>query len=68
MMINLYTKLSGMLVILGMVLVIASFFMNISIWYGVEIAKCGGALFIMFLFLQLLSDHESEKTKRTLAK
>ncbi|MCM3388470.1 hypothetical protein [Ureibacillus chungkukjangi] len=67
-MFNLYTKLSGMLVALGIILVIASFYINFSIWYGIEIAKCGGALFIMFLFLQLLSEHESEKSNRSIAK
>jgi len=66
-MFNLYTKLSGMLVVLGMILVVASFYINFSIWYGIEIAKCGGALFIMFLFLSLLSDHEAEKSKRRIA-
>lgn len=67
-MFNLYTKLSGMLVVLGIFLVIASFYINISIWYGIEIAKCGGALFIMFLFLQLLSENETEKSNRSIAK
>ncbi|QCR32694.1 hypothetical protein [Lysinibacillus sp. SGAir0095] len=67
-MFNLYTKLSGMLVILGIILVIASFYINFSIWYGIEIAKCGGALFIMFLFLQLLSEQSSEKSNRSIAK
>jgi len=66
-MFNLYTKLSGMLVILGIILVIASFYINFSIWYGIEIAKCGGALFIMFLFLSLLSEHDSEKSNRSIA-
>jgi len=60
--INLYTKLSGILVVLGIVLVVASFYLNISMWYGIELAKCGGALFIMFLFLQLLSDNETKKS------
>ncbi|MDN4493499.1 hypothetical protein [Ureibacillus aquaedulcis] len=66
-MFNLYTKLSGMLVVLGIILVVASFFVNFSIWYGIEVAKCGGALFIMFLFLHLLSEHESKKTERSIA-
>ncbi|HWK23373.1 MAG TPA: hypothetical protein VNS08_10130 [Ureibacillus sp.] len=63
-MMKLYTKLSGALVILGIILVVTSFFTNLSIWYGIELAKTGGALFIMFLFLQLLSDHEAEKRKK----
>lgn len=60
-MFKLFTNVCALLIVSGIILLVASFYTNISIWYGIEIAKCGGFLFIIAMFMQLLFEKESEK-------
>ena len=57
-----FTNLSVTLFILGIILFISSYFVNVSIWFGIEIFKAGGYLFIFGLFMQLIQ-HEFRKVQ-----
>ncbi len=57
-----FTNISITLWILGIILFISSFIVNVSIWFGIEIIKAGGYLFILGLFFQLI-EHDFSKRK-----
>lgn len=60
-MLKLFTNLCAVLIVFGIILTVASFYTNISVWYGIEMTKGAGTLFIMFLFMHLLEDHQQKE-------
>lgn len=57
-----FTNIAVILCTLGIILFISSFLVNVSIWFGIELFKAGGYIFIFGLFMQLI-EHEFGKTK-----
>ncbi|RHW38300.1 hypothetical protein D1B33_05275 [Lysinibacillus yapensis] len=66
-MLKLFTNLCAMLIVFGIILTVASIYTNISVWYGIEMTKGAGTLFIMFLFMHLLEEQKkANEQQRTI--
>ncbi|BDH61917.1 hypothetical protein MTP04_20470 [Lysinibacillus sp. PLM2] len=60
-MFKLFTSLSVVLFVIGTLLFFSSFFVNVSVWFGIELVKGGVFLFLIGMFLQTM--HEFERNK-----
>ncbi|SOC05859.1 hypothetical protein SAMN05880501_104127 [Ureibacillus xyleni] len=57
-MFNFFRYLAATVAISGVVLLVLSFFVSVSIWFGIELVKSGIFLYMFGLFMQLF-EHES---------
>ncbi|KGR89488.1 hypothetical protein CD30_16720 [Ureibacillus massiliensis 4400831 = CIP 108448 = CCUG 49529] len=60
-MFKLFSSFSAVLFVIGTLLFCSSFFVNVSMWFGIELIKGGVFLFLIGMFLQ--SMHEFERNK-----
>ncbi|MCP1145039.1 hypothetical protein [Lysinibacillus endophyticus] len=61
-MFNYFRYLAATVAIAGVVLLVLSFFVSVSIWFGIELVKSGIFLYMFGLFMQLF-EHESSKRR-----
>lgn len=58
-----FTIAASNIIGVGFILFILSFFINITVWIGIEIVKGGVCLFLIALFLQL-TDQNTDVEKK----
>ena len=62
MMFNYFRYLAATIAIAGVLLLVLSFFVSVSMWFGIELVKSGIFLYMFGLFMQLF-EHESVKKR-----
>ena len=60
-MVSFFRNLAAIIILAGALLLVLSFFLNLSIWFGIELIKGGFFLFLLGLFIQVLEPHYSKR-------